>query len=414
MSSVPVVAVENISKCYQLQTGDTEALWALKNVSFQVFQGEHVAIIGSNGSGKSTLLKILAGVTKPSSGKVTIRGKVAGILDIGSGFHPELSGRENILLTGLSNGFTKEDIMIHRTAIEEFSGIGHFITEPVKNYSNGMYLRLAFSILTHLPFDIYLFDEVMNAGDAEFSIKLKSKLSDFKKRNATVLLISHNLSEVAGFQTFLKLDKGSLQSISTNASILNEYSENSLEKNHISIYQEPVYLKGLSANYKNSFAELEEVQLSQQTDNQSLQTDKPLTIFFRIKKKYEAGNLLPVISIADLYGNTILSSTPVIQQNVAVDKQGEYTVSVTFPAFFFGYQTYKLSISILQTTSSSSYGDAMALVNESEPESILYADGILFFKLHLSHLANGFNTDTLQVRGGIMPGLNWQISSLQK
>lgn len=413
MKTEPVIVVKNISKCYRLQSGDDAELWALKHVSFQVLQGEQVGIIGSNGSGKSTLLKILAGVTKPTSGNVTIRGKVAGILDIGSGFHPELSGRENILLTGLSNGFTKEEILRYTSAIEDFSGIGHFIAEPVKNYSNGMYLRLAFSILTHLPFDIYLFDEVMNAGDAEFSIKLKNKLADFKKRNATVLLISHNLSEVAGFQTFLKLEKGTLQSISTNADVLSKYSENSLEKNHITIHQKPVHLTGLSATLKNHFAELIEVKLTQQEQTE-LCTDKPLTLSFNINKLTDTGNLLPVISIADLYGNTILSSTPIIQQDVAIEKQGEYNMLATFPAFFFGYQTYRLSISVLQTVSNSSYSDASDKVNNAASENILSADGVLFFKLRLSHFANGFNTDALQVRGGIMPGLNWQISSPQK
>src|SRR5690606_19206903 len=132
-------------------------------------KGENVGIIGPNGSGKSTLLKILAGVTKPTSGTVDINGRIASILDIGAGFHPELSGKENVFLNGQILGFAKSEIAPKYKEIVEFSGIGKYIDEPVKNYSNGMYLRLAFSIMVHLDFDIYLFDEVMSVGDAEFT-----------------------------------------------------------------------------------------------------------------------------------------------------------------------------------------------------------------------------------------------------
>src|SRR5690606_26872536 len=171
------IIVENLSKVYQLQKPRvledgtlTHELKALDSVSFEIKRGESVGIIGPNGSGKSTLLKILAGVTKPTSGSVKIRGKVASILDIGAGFHPELSGRENVFLNGQIHGFSKKEIEAKFDEIVQFSGIEKFIGEPVKNYSNGMYLRLAFSIMANLDFDVYLFDEVFSVGDAEFGL----------------------------------------------------------------------------------------------------------------------------------------------------------------------------------------------------------------------------------------------------
>lgn len=185
MKSNIAIEVINLVKTYSLRSQSSDGkgeFKALDGVSFKVEKGQSVAIIGSNGSGKSTLLKILAGVTKPTSGSVAISGKVASILDVGAGFHPELSGRENILVNGQLLGFSKKEITPKIKDIIDFSGIGHFIHEPVKNYSNGMFLRLAFSIVVHLDFDVYLFDEVLGVGDAEFREKVKKYLQILVKQ----------------------------------------------------------------------------------------------------------------------------------------------------------------------------------------------------------------------------------------
>lgn len=199
------IQVEKLSKVYQLRQPrlredgtKTSEHWALKEVSLEIKKGESVGIIGPNGSGKSTFLKILAGITKPTAGKVSIRGKVASILDIGAGFHPELSGRENVFLNGQIHGFTKKEIESKFDEIVAFSGIERFIDEPIKNYSNGMYLRLAFSITANLNFDVYLFDEVLGVGDAEFREMSLHKIRELiTKQDKTVVLISHNLSELS-------------------------------------------------------------------------------------------------------------------------------------------------------------------------------------------------------------------------
>ena len=199
-----VIKVEGLSKVYQKKNKDNsqEDFYALKDVSFEIKKGETVGIIGKNGSGKSTLLKILSGVVKPSSGRVQINGNIASILDVGTGFHPELTGRENVYLRGELLGMPHKEIDAIFNDIVEFSEIEDFIETPVKNYSSGMFLRLAFSIIIHLKSDIILLDEVMSVGDAAF----KSKTTDYFNRisatkNKTILLISHSFQEIINTST---------------------------------------------------------------------------------------------------------------------------------------------------------------------------------------------------------------------
>ncbi|MCO5260559.1 MAG: ABC transporter ATP-binding protein [Crocinitomicaceae bacterium] len=199
MEDTIAIKVENVSKVFPLRQprvdsegNTTNEHWALKDVSFEIKKGESVGIIGPNGSGKSTLLQLLAGITKPTTGQITIRGKVASILDIGAGFHPELSGRENVYLNGQIHGFSKKEIKSKFDEIVEFSGIEKFIDEPVKNYSNGMYLRLAFSIMAHLDFDVYLLDEVLSVGDEEFREKIHNLTKSWTGKK-TQLVVTHDL-----------------------------------------------------------------------------------------------------------------------------------------------------------------------------------------------------------------------------
>ncbi len=195
------------------QTSDMlpEFIWALKNMSFEVKKGEVLGIVGRNGAGKSTLLKVLSRVTEPTEGTVEIHGRVGSLLEVGTGFHPELTGRENIFLNGAILGMKRKEIVSRFDEIVSFSEVEKFIDTPVKRYSSGMYLRLAFAVAAHLEPEILVVDEVLAVGDAEFQRKCLGKMSDVAKQGQTVLFVSHNMSAILRLtQETLVIDEGSL------------------------------------------------------------------------------------------------------------------------------------------------------------------------------------------------------------
>jgi lipopolysaccharide transport system ATP-binding protein len=177
--------------------GGTEEFWALKDVSFEVAQGEVVGIIGRNGAGKSTLLKILSRITEPTEGEAVLRGRLGSLLEVGTGFHPELTGRENIYLSGAVLGMRKAEIAAKFEEIVEFSGVEKFLDTPCKRYSSGMYVRLGFAVAAHLDPEILLVDEVLAVGDAEFQKKCLGKMSEVARGGRTVLFVSHNMAAVS-------------------------------------------------------------------------------------------------------------------------------------------------------------------------------------------------------------------------
>src|SRR5258706_10935567 len=188
-----------------------EEFWALKDVSFEVRRGEVLGIIGRNGAGKSTLLKILSRITEPSEGRVSIKGRVASLLEVGTGFHPELTGRENIYLNGAILGMGRVEIKRKFDEIVAFSEIEKFLDTPVKRYSSGMYVRLAFAVAAHLEPELLIVDEVLAVGDAQFQKKCLGKMKDVAGRGRTVLFVSHNIGAVRTLcSTGILLKNGSL------------------------------------------------------------------------------------------------------------------------------------------------------------------------------------------------------------
>jgi lipopolysaccharide transport system ATP-binding protein len=177
-------------------TATSEELWALRDVNLEVKQGEVLGIIGRNGAGKSTLLKVLSHITEPTEGRVEIRGRVASLLEVGTGFHAELTGRENIRLNGAILGMTRVEVRRQFDEIVEFSGVGRFLDTPVKHYSSGMYVRLAFAVAAHLNPEILIVDEVLSVGDAEFQKKSLGKMKEVAGGGRTVLLVSHNMQAI--------------------------------------------------------------------------------------------------------------------------------------------------------------------------------------------------------------------------
>ena len=191
--------------------GDLNAIWALKDISFTVKQGQVLGVIGRNGAGKSTLLKILSRVTDPTEGIGEIHGRVGSLLEVGTGFHPELTGRENIYLNGAILGMRRSEIERNFDEIVDFAEVGPFIDTPVKRYSSGMYLRLAFAVAAHLEPEILVVDEVLAVGDAEFQRKCLGKMSDVASQGRTVLFVSHNMSAVLRLtQETIVIEKGRL------------------------------------------------------------------------------------------------------------------------------------------------------------------------------------------------------------
>jgi lipopolysaccharide transport system ATP-binding protein len=251
----PIIRVENLGKKYLIQhqgqqgyralrdvlangvkTGfglfnrnksggnSTEEFWALKDVSFDVQQGEVVGIIGRNGAGKSTLLKILSRITEPTSGRVTLNGRIASLLEVGTGFHPELTGRENIYLNGAILGMSRAEITRKFDEIVAFAEVEKFLDTPVKRYSSGMYVRLAFAVAAHLEPEILVVDEVLAVGDAAFQKKCLGKMNEVAKGGRTVLFVSHNMGVVQSLcKTAVMLKNGQVLKQGTATSVVAEY-----------------------------------------------------------------------------------------------------------------------------------------------------------------------------------------------
>jgi lipopolysaccharide transport system ATP-binding protein len=212
--------------------GDEEHFWALKDISFDIKQGDRVGIIGKNGAGKSTLLKLLSRITAPTEGVIKIKGKIASLLEVGTGFHGELTGRENIYLNGAILGMKKRRISQKLDEIIAFSGIEHHIDTPVKRYSSGMYVRLAFAVAAHLDSDILIADEVLAVGDAEFQKKALGKMQDLSTgQGRTVLFVSHNMGAVRSLcNCGVMLQQGRIQETSQNINVLIADYLNNCEK----------------------------------------------------------------------------------------------------------------------------------------------------------------------------------------
>ncbi|MDN3606605.1 ABC transporter ATP-binding protein [Kaistella yonginensis] len=224
--------------------GESEYVWSLRDINFEIEQGDAVGIIGRNGAGKSTLLKLLSKVTKPTTGKIYTNGRIASLLEVGTGFHPEMTGRENIYLNGAILGMTRKEITRKFDEIVDFSGVERYIDTPVKRYSSGMYVRLAFAVAAHLESEILIVDEVLAVGDAEFQKKCLGKMGDVTKgEGRTILFVSHNLPSIAKLcSKGIFLENGLLKKSDEISEIISLYAHNTESESIIPNNNKSIYL----------------------------------------------------------------------------------------------------------------------------------------------------------------------------
>jgi len=299
------------------QNGTGESIWALRDVSFEVPQGEIVGIIGRNGAGKSTLLKILSRITAPTSGQVKVKGRIASLLEVGTGFHPELTGRENIYLNGAILGMKKAEIDRKFDEIVAFAEVEKFIDTPVKRYSSGMYVRLAFAVAAHLEPEILVVDEVLAVGDAAFQKKCLGKMGEVAKEGRTVLFVSHNMTAIKSLcGKAVLLRAGMVSQIGGANTVVNQYLAVDQREILEQSWNTPDQAPG------NDAIRVKSVRIVPVTkpDHGLITVETPIDIYFEFWNFYEATINLSM-HVQNVSGETIFAATsPVVDMGVGVAK----------------------------------------------------------------------------------------------
>jgi len=363
----PAISVENLAKVYRiglasqrpenLRQAIREAalspfhylrlVWALHDVTFDVQVGEVVGLIGKNGAGKSTLLKILSRITEPSHGQAIIRGRVGSMLEVGTGFHPELTGRENIYLNGTILGMHRAEIDRKFDAIVEFSGVEKFLDTPVKRYSSGMYVRLAFAVAAHLEPEILLVDEVLSVGDAEFQKKSLGKMSDVAKEGRTVLFVSHNMAAVQGLcQRAIWLDQGRIKEDGPTDAVISSYLKTAIISTAERVWTD---LESAPGNEKARLCAVRVLDANGEASGQG-RIEEPLTVEIEYAA-LEPDLLLSVsIGVFDEKGVYVLSSPSNTDSNWALRPHpvGRYRSRVTIPPDLLNIGTYSITVIVAE------------------------------------------------------------------
>jgi lipopolysaccharide transport system ATP-binding protein len=328
------------------QKGKGDYIWALKDINFEVAQGEVLGIIGRNGAGKSTLLKILSRTTAPTTGSIKVKGRIASLLEVGTGFHPELSGRDNIFMNGTILGMTRAEIKSRFDEIVEFAGIARYLDTPVKRYSSGMYVRLAFAVAAHLESEILIVDEVLAVGDTEFQKKCLGKMKDVsEKQGRTVLFVSHNIEALQNLTNKCGLlSNGRMISFGDKQDILDVYLQD--------IYK-TFEVKSSFINdtiNPNSKFHLSEVRLL--SNNKLILNRIDSAEDFFIKINYcvldETIAYTHSINLYNSIGVHVLSSHDVsFYKEFRSQKKGSYSRLVRIPKYLLAEDTYYVSVAII-------------------------------------------------------------------
>lgn len=310
--------------------GNSDLVWALKDINFEVKQGEVLGIIGKNGAGKSTLLKILSRVTGPTIGDIKVKGRIASLLEVGTGFHPELTGRENIFLNGAILGMTKQEIKSKFDEIVDFSGVERYIDTPVKRYSSGMYVRLAFAVAAHLEPEILIVDEVLAVGDAEFQKKCLGKMKDVSQHGRTVLFVSHNIGAVKDLCTSaIYLKNGLLYKTGKTNSIIKDYMSTP-----VTISSANDFLKDIKNRRGNGEVRFSEIKINNGEFSLDPQMETRLDLTAQINKSVD-GLYFSFLIRGPESSEPITSTGAVLITNQRLNAGKEIKFSVTIPGNTF-------------------------------------------------------------------------------
>ncbi|MEO8769670.1 MAG: ABC transporter ATP-binding protein [Ferruginibacter sp.] len=311
-----------------------EEFWALKDISFEIEKGGRIGIIGRNGAGKSTLLKILSRITEPTSGTIKIKGRVASLLEVGTGFHPELSGRENIFLNGAILGMNRSEIKKKFDEIVAFAEVEKFLDTPVKRYSSGMYVRLAFAVAAHLEPEILVVDEVLAVGDAEFQKKCLGKMEDVSNNDGrTVLFVSHNMGVIQQLcQKTILLKSGNIEGFDTTKNIIDQYISGMQHFEAEYIVSEKTVLT------KPNFFTLISLQNKKGEQASEFDFNESMVLYFKFRIKNPTNTLQVGIGLNDKYQSRIFT----VVKSIAFFKNNgdEYTGRVTIPASVIAPNNY--------------------------------------------------------------------------
>ncbi len=378
------------------EKAENSFIWALKDVSFDVNEGQVLGVIGRNGAGKSTLLKILSRVTEPTEGSVEIRGRVGSLLEVGTGFHPELTGRENIFLNGAILGMQREEIQNKFDEIVSFAEVEKFIDTPVKRYSSGMYLRLAFAVAAHLEPEILVVDEVLAVGDAEFQKKCLGKMSDVAQQGRTVLFVSHNMSAILRLtQETLVIDHGKMLMRGPTTEAVDFYLSEGLTQEGQKIWREDEIASASKPFHPVAVRVLDK----QGHVAETVRSTEPCTIEIEYKLEKSIKGLRVGIYLLTTRGEFIFTSfdTDDIKQyeNNTVRKAGNYISRCEIPANLLNEGRYVIGINASTYLIKRYFQDDQALLFNVDPSG---APGMQWVETRL---------------GPIRPALKWRIENYE-
>ncbi len=328
---------DSVSNLFKAKTGSDEDFWALKDISFDVMPGDSIGIIGKNGAGKSTLLKILSKITPPTIGKIITRGRIASLLEVGTGFHPELTGRENIFLNGSILGMKKVEIQKNFDAIVDFSGIEKFLDTPLKHYSSGMQLRLAFAVAAFLENEILIIDEVLAVGDAEFQKKCMGKMEDIsKKQGRTVLFVSHDIEAISTLcNKGILLSGGEVKEFGSTQSIIKLYTD--YFQNSFKVWED-------NERPGDKIVKLNKIQLVDTKFSQIVQPTLDQEFGIQIEFEIFDDGVDPTPNF-HFYTTTNICCFVAIAETKSLSK-GKYSSVIWVPANFLNNQVYRLGIAM--------------------------------------------------------------------